>query len=376
MAYNCFLGERAVFRLEGLTPVELKQQVSHTVIKEVVKPVTVIKEVPVPVYKEITVLQEVIKEVPVEVIKEVTKVETKVVVDNKSINKLKSHVTKLEKSLSDANDKLKIKSKELDQEQSSAKKSIRELQSQASKLEKTLEKANAKLKDKSREITQKQIEDLKSIGTLKSQISKLQVELKDANTKLKSKPKTVEVIKEVIKEVPIEIIKEVEVVKSLDMATLQKMVAKMGTVQVSKKVVGESRTRGEGKIVSRKEIKPGTSKSVVTGKATNVTSTTSSKTSSVKSSTSKSGNKSTKGDDLTKIEGVGPAIAKLLNGAKIYTFKELSATKISSLQAILTEAGPKFQMHSPGSWPKQASLAAEGRWDDLKKLQDVLSGGK
>jgi predicted flap endonuclease-1-like 5' DNA nuclease len=156
------------------------------------------------------------------------------------------------------------------------------------------------------------------------------------------------------------------------MATLQKMVAKMGTVQVSKKVVGESRTRGEGKIVERKEIKPGMSKSVVTAKATKSTSSKSSSTSTQK----KSAGKTAKGDDLTKVEGIGPAIAKLLNAAKIYTFKELSDTKISQLQAILTKAGPRFQMHTPGSWPKQASLASDGRWDDLKKLQDVLTGGK
>lgn len=213
----------------------------------------------------------------------------------------------------------------------------------------------------------KKVPDLKAISVLNSKISKLEKSLADAKAKLKVKPKTIvkEVIKEVVKEVPVEIIKEVEVVKSLDMATLQKMVSKMGTVQVSKKVIGESRTKGEGKIVSRKEIKPGSSKTVVTGKAIKVTET---------STTTSTGNQ--KGDDLTKIEGIGPAIAKLLNNDKIFTFRDLSKSKISDLQAILTKAGPKFQMHTPGSWPKQASLAADGKWEDLKKLQDVLDGGR
>jgi len=33
-------------------------------------------------------------------------------------------------------------------------------------------------------------------------------------------------------------------------------------------------------------------------------------------------------------------------------------------------------MHDPGSWPQQAGLAAEGKWDELQTLQDNLDGGK
>ena len=39
-------------------------------------------------------------------------------------------------------------------------------------------------------------------------------------------------------------------------------------------------------------------------------------------------------------------------------------------------AGERFQMHDPTSWPDQAKLAAEGRWDELKELQDILQGGR
>ncbi len=30
----------------------------------------------------------------------------------------------------------------------------------------------------------------------------------------------------------------------------------------------------------------------------------------------------------------------------------------------------------PGTWPEQAKMAAEGKWDELKKWQDELNGGK
>lgn len=81
-------------------------------------------------------------------------------------------------------------------------------------------------------------------------------------------------------------------------------------------------------------------------------------------------------DDLTKIEGIGPKIAGLLNGRNIYSFHQLSQTDPSDIKGILNDAGPRYQMHDPGSWPRQATLAASGQWDELQKLQDELDGGK
>ena len=81
-------------------------------------------------------------------------------------------------------------------------------------------------------------------------------------------------------------------------------------------------------------------------------------------------------DDLKKIEGIGPKIASLLNDAGINTFAQLSKASNKKLKGILEAAGSRFRMHDPGSWPKQAKLAAGGKWEELKKLQDELDGGK
>ena len=43
---------------------------------------------------------------------------------------------------------------------------------------------------------------------------------------------------------------------------------------------------------------------------------------------------------------------------------------------ILDAAGPSFQIHDPGTWPAQARLADQGKWEELKQLQDELKGGK
>jgi len=192
-------------------------------------------------------------------------------------------------------------------------------------------------------------------------------ELEDANKKLaesvkkykNAKPKVVEVIKEV----PVEIIKEVEVTKGYDMKTLQKMLMGMATKETSRKIVGTTTSSGEAKVVARREVKDG-SRTKVTAKPT--------KASSTKTTTTKGGSK----DDLTKIEGVGPKIAELLNNAGINTFAELAVSSDANVRKILQAAGPRFQMHDPGTWNQQAKLAANGKWDQLKKLQDELDGGK
>ena len=84
---------------------------------------------------------------------------------------------------------------------------------------------------------------------------------------------------------------------------------------------------------------------------------------------------STKGDDLKKIEGIGPKIAEHFNNAGIMTFEDLATTEVSKLQEILTAAGPRYKMHNPGSWPKQARMAADGKWDELKEWQDAHDKG-
>jgi predicted flap endonuclease-1-like 5' DNA nuclease len=81
-------------------------------------------------------------------------------------------------------------------------------------------------------------------------------------------------------------------------------------------------------------------------------------------------------DDLTKIEGIGKKIEALLKKNSIQTYKQLSKSTIKSLKEILEAAGNKFSMHDPGSWPKQAKLAAAAKWVELALLQQQLKGGK
>ncbi|SOE20653.1 Predicted 5' DNA nuclease, flap endonuclease-1-like, helix-3-turn-helix (H3TH) domain [Spirosomataceae bacterium TFI 002] len=81
-------------------------------------------------------------------------------------------------------------------------------------------------------------------------------------------------------------------------------------------------------------------------------------------------------DDLTKVEGIGKKIAELLVKDGITTFELLGKSTAAKLKKILATAGPRYSIHVPTTWPKQAKLAAAGKWDELKKLQDELNGGK
>ena len=81
-----------------------------------------------------------------------------------------------------------------------------------------------------------------------------------------------------------------------------------------------------------------------------------------------------KKDDLTKIEGVGKKIAEILTASGIASFEILSKATSKKLRAILDEAGKKFKTHDTATWPRQAKLAAAGKWIELKKLQAELKG--
>ncbi|MBN2389359.1 MAG: hypothetical protein JXR84_01465 [Anaerolineae bacterium] len=80
-------------------------------------------------------------------------------------------------------------------------------------------------------------------------------------------------------------------------------------------------------------------------------------------------------DNLQKIEGIGPKIAAILNAHDIHTFANLAEATVKALQEYLEEAGPRYRLANPETWPVQARLAAEGKWEELDELQSKLKGG-
>jgi predicted flap endonuclease-1-like 5' DNA nuclease len=82
-------------------------------------------------------------------------------------------------------------------------------------------------------------------------------------------------------------------------------------------------------------------------------------------------------DDLTAIEGIGPKISTVLREGGILTFAQLADTDPDSIRAILEAADPRLaRLANPSTWPEQAALAAEDKWQALTELQGTLKGGR
>lgn len=86
--------------------------------------------------------------------------------------------------------------------------------------------------------------------------------------------------------------------------------------------------------------------------------------------------KSNRKDDLKKIEGIGPKIEQIFNKAGLKSFDDVAGSTPTKLKKILSEAGSRYKMHDPKTWPRQAKLASSGNWKRLKTLQDSLKGGR
>jgi len=79
-------------------------------------------------------------------------------------------------------------------------------------------------------------------------------------------------------------------------------------------------------------------------------------------------------DDLTLIEGIGPKIKSVLYAAGLHTFADVAKTEVEELRQILLASG--LRVNNPATWPQQATLAAEGKLEELKALQQTLNAGR
>ncbi|MCR4029273.1 MULTISPECIES: hypothetical protein [Flavobacterium] len=86
--------------------------------------------------------------------------------------------------------------------------------------------------------------------------------------------------------------------------------------------------------------------------------------------------KKIKENDLKVVEGIGPKIEALFNDAGIKTWHDLSEASTEKLQSILDAGGENYAIHNPSTWARQALMAYQGKWQDLKDWQDSLLGGK
>jgi len=80
-------------------------------------------------------------------------------------------------------------------------------------------------------------------------------------------------------------------------------------------------------------------------------------------------------DNLQIIEGVGPKIEGLMKDGGISDWGALAGTSVERIQEILDAAGSRYSLANPTTWPQQAKLAHEGKWDELIEYQKFLDAG-
>jgi large subunit ribosomal protein L27 len=61
-----------------------------------------------------------------------------------------------------------------------------------------------------------------------------------------------------------------------------------------------------------------------------------------------------KGDNLTKLDGVGPKLAEILNVAGLNTYADVAGTSVEKFKEILEAAGSRYASKDPQPWIEQA----------------------
>lgn len=95
----------------------------------------------------------------------------------------------------------------------------------------------------------------------------------------------------------------------------------------------------------------------------------------IMSSPAKKASRKEAGDDLTRIEGIGPKIAAALREAGIDTFAKLADATEAQLNEALAVAKLRLAP-SLGTWAEQAAYAARGDWAGLEQFQGQLVAGR
>jgi small subunit ribosomal protein S2 len=82
-------------------------------------------------------------------------------------------------------------------------------------------------------------------------------------------------------------------------------------------------------------------------------------------------------DDLGHLKGIGPKVSSILRAEGVNTFVKLAATDLNRINEILVAANPNLlRLTDASTWSKQAKLAADGEWAELKRFQNEIKSDR
>ncbi len=211
---------------------------------------------------------------------------------------------------------------------------------------KALQKSNKKLNKKKKETKKELAKASKTYKSLKQKLEKLELSLKQHSDAMLA-------------------------VNTL-LSSFEKQEAEASNQELlSAEKSEEKQTEDKATLKSDKKIKPETPQAKIKQEDTPKPKEAN-KAATSKASTTKKAASRHKKDDLKLIDGIGPTLERLLNEVNIRTWAQLAKVSQTKLKLVLTKAGPRLSKQNPETWPEQALLARDGRFEELKLLQDNL----
>ena len=80
------------------------------------------------------------------------------------------------------------------------------------------------------------------------------------------------------------------------------------------------------------------------------------------------------GQDFTIIEGIGPAVTKLLHSVGIQSFQDLAASDVDMLRGLMKAR--RNNIADPTTWAQQAQMVINNDREGLEQLQNELKRGR
>ena len=59
----------------------------------------------------------------------------------------------------------------------------------------------------------------------------------------------------------------------------------------------------------------------------------------------------------------------------INNWSDMAGASVERLQGVLNDAGSRYRLADPKTWPRQAELAHQGKWAELIEYQKFLDTG-
>lgn len=81
-------------------------------------------------------------------------------------------------------------------------------------------------------------------------------------------------------------------------------------------------------------------------------------------------------DDLTKIDGISKSMIPILTEAGFESYSDIELADIVDLKQTIETSFPDVSETELKLWCRQASLAVQGKWDELERVKEAMEAAR